>query len=118
MTENGTQKWRLGIGVVILGAFAVLIWQYIQPKGLGSDFAITSTGIFMGTKMRSMPQFGLLLMLIILPLQMLSGGFTPRENMPEIVQTIMLAAPVMLAQSVLFRGQVGIRYGHNLLHLQ
>ena len=40
-----------------------------------------------------MPQFGLLLILVLLPMQMLSGGMTPRESMPEIVQTIMLAAP-------------------------
>lgn len=55
-----------------------------------------------------MPQFGLLLMLILLPLQVLSGATTPRESMPEIIQTIMLAAPnthfVILAQSILFRG--------------
>ena len=31
-----------------------------------------------------MPQFGLLLMLVVLPLQMLSGGSTPRESMPEV----------------------------------
>ncbi|MGQ7538448.1 ABC transporter permease, partial [Streptococcus suis] len=46
--------------------------------------------------------------LILLPLQVLSGGMTPRESMPEIIQYIMLAAPnthfVILAQSVLFRG--------------
>jgi ABC-2 type transport system permease protein len=39
---------------------------------------------------------------------LLSGGVTPRENMPEIIQTIMYAAPnthfVILAQAVLFRG--------------
>jgi ABC-2 type transport system permease protein len=40
---------------------------------------------------RSMPQFGLLMMLVLLPLQMLSGGMTPRESMPEIVQQLMLA---------------------------
>jgi ABC-2 type transport system permease protein len=71
-------------------------------------FATTSLGIFLGTVARSMPQFGLLMMLILLPLQMLSGGITPRESMPEIVQFIMLAAPtthfVMLAQSILYRG--------------
>ena len=44
----------------------------------------------------------------VLPLQMLSGGSTPRESMPEWVQQIMLAAPtthfVMLSQGILFRG--------------
>jgi len=71
-------------------------------------FASTSIGIFLGTLARSMPQFGLLLMLILLPLQMLSGAMTPRESMPEIVQQVMLAAPnthfVMLAQAILYRG--------------
>ena len=39
---------------------------------------------------------------------MLSGGVTPRESMPELVQQIMLAAPstyfVRLAQAILYRG--------------
>ena len=55
-----------------------------------------------------MPQFALLVMMVLMPLQLLSGGVTPRENMPEIIQTIMYAAPnthfVILAQAVLFRG--------------
>ncbi len=71
-------------------------------------FATTSLGIFMATLARSMPQFGMLAMLILLPLQLLSGGFTPRESMPEFVQTVMLAAPTThfaaLGQAVLFRG--------------
>lgn len=71
-------------------------------------FATTSLGIFLGTVARSMPQFGLLLILVLLPMQMLSGGQTPRESMPEWVQQIMLVAPtthyVMLAQAILFRG--------------
>jgi ABC-2 type transport system permease protein len=65
-------------------------------------------GIFLATVGGSMPQFGLLLMLVLMPLQMLSGATTPRESMPEIIQNIMLAAPnthfVILAQAVLFRG--------------
>ncbi|CAM2150337.1 ABC transporter permease [Paraburkholderia tropica] len=71
-------------------------------------FATTSMGIFMATLARSMPQFGMLLVLVLLPLQMLSGGSTPRESMPEFVQHIMLAAPtthfVELGQAILFRG--------------
>jgi ABC-2 type transport system permease protein len=71
-------------------------------------FATTSMGIFFGTIARSMPQFGLLAVLVLLPLQMLSGGTTPRESMPDIVQHMMLVAPnthfVMLAQGILYRG--------------
>jgi ABC-2 type transport system permease protein len=71
-------------------------------------FATTSLGIFLATIARSMPQFALLLILVIVPLEMLSGGLTPRESMPQIVQDVMLVAPtthfVTLAQAVLFRG--------------
>ena len=71
-------------------------------------FATTALGIFLATLARSMPQFALLLILVLLPLQMLSGASTPRESMPEIVQYLMLAAPnthfVMLAQAILYRG--------------
>lgn len=71
-------------------------------------FATTSLGIFLATQAGSMPQFGLLLMLALLPLQVLSGTLTPRESMPELIRYVMLAAPnthfVMMAQSILFRG--------------
>jgi len=64
-------------------------------------------GIFLATVAGSMPQFGLLLMLVLMPLQLLSGAVTPRESMPQAIETIMLAAPnthfVALAQAILFR---------------
>jgi ABC-2 type transport system permease protein len=70
-------------------------------------FATTSMGIFMGTVAGNLPQFGLLLILTIMPLQMLSGGATPYESMPQVVQYVMLAAPtthfVKLAQGILYR---------------
>ncbi len=73
-----------------------------------SMFAMTSIGIFMATVARNMPQFGMLTVLVLLPLEMLSGGITPRESMPEVVQDVMLAAPtthfVELGQAILFRG--------------
>jgi ABC-2 type transport system permease protein len=70
-------------------------------------FATCALGIFMATVARSMPQFGLLAMLILLPLQLLLGNTTPRESMPEILQFVMLAAPtthfVAASQAILFR---------------
>lgn len=73
-----------------------------------SLFATTSMGIFLATIARSMPQFGLLMVLVLLPLQMLSGGMTPSESMPKLVQDIMLLAPtthlVSLGQAILYRG--------------
>ncbi len=71
-------------------------------------YATTAMGIALATLATSMPQFALLVILILLPLQVLSGALTPRESMPQVVQTIMLGAPdthfVELAQAVLFRG--------------
>ncbi|MBQ1782487.1 MAG: ABC transporter permease [Gammaproteobacteria bacterium] len=71
-------------------------------------FATTSMGIFLATLARSMPQFGMLLVLVLLPLQMLSGGMSPRESMPELIQNLMLAAPtthfVSASQATLYRG--------------
>jgi ABC-2 type transport system permease protein len=55
-----------------------------------------------------MPQFGLLLMLTMIPLEMLSGAVTPRESMPDAVRWLMSLAPtthfVGLSQAILFRG--------------
>ena len=71
-------------------------------------FATTSLGIFLATLARSMPQFGLLIVLVLLPLQMLSGATTPRESMPEFVQLVMHLAPtthfVAAGQAILYRG--------------
>lgn len=71
-------------------------------------FATTSLGIFMATLARSMPQFGMLAILVLLPLQLLSGGITPRESMPRVVQDLMEGAPtthfVAVGQAILFRG--------------
>ncbi len=96
---------------VVQGLLAVPIYGSVSLFLVGAAlqlFATTSLGIFLATAAGSMPQFGMLLMLVLLPLQVLSGGTTPRESMPEIIQTIMLAAPnthfVILAQSILFRG--------------
>ncbi len=71
-------------------------------------YSVTSLGILIGTLARTMPQMGLLMILVILPLQMLSGGNTPYQSMPQFIQIIMQAAPtthfVRFAQAILFRG--------------
>ncbi|WOF45023.1 ABC transporter permease [Sphingopyxis indica] len=97
--------------VIVQGVLGVPIEGSIPLFLVGAGlhlFATTSMGIFMGTIARSMPQFGLLLMLVLLPLMLLSGGITPRESMPQFVQTVMLAAPtthfVKMAQAILYRG--------------
>jgi ABC-2 type transport system permease protein len=116
-----SKVWAMALVVLLACAFALafIVQGLLAVPVQGSFllflagaamnlFATTSLGIFLGTIARSMPQFGLLLILVLLPLQLLSGGSTPRESMPEAVQDIMLVAPtthfVMLAQAILFRG--------------
>ncbi|KGD90347.1 membrane protein [Achromobacter sp. RTa] len=101
----------LSLTVVVRGLLHVPIEGSVALFLAGAAlhlFATTSMGIFMATLARSMPQFGMLLVLVLLPLQMLSGGTTPRESMPQFVQDIMLAAPtthfVELGQAILYRG--------------
>jgi len=96
---------------IVKGAPAVPIEGSITLFVVGMAlhlFATTSMGIFLGAVARLMPQMGLLMIITLLPLEMLSGGSTPRESMPQFVQDIMLAAPtthfVALAQAILFRG--------------
>ena|SRR5690554_574423 len=97
--------------LVVRGALNVPIEGSVALFLLGTAlhlFATTSMGIFMATLARTMPQFGLLLMLTLLPLQMLSGAMTPRESMPSLVANLMLLAPtthfVSLGQAILYRG--------------
>jgi ABC-2 type transport system permease protein len=101
----------LSLWIVVKGALGVPIAGSIGLFLFGAMlhlFSTTSLGIVLATVARSMPQFGLLMMLVILPLQMLSGGMTPRDSMPEALQIIMLAAPtthfVRFAQAILYRG--------------
>ena len=71
-------------------------------------FFATAIGIFLGTVTRSMPQLGLLFMLVFLPMNMLSGSNTPLESMPPWLATVMEASPsthfVSFAQAILYRG--------------
>jgi len=116
-----SKVWAMGL-VVLVAVAASLQWVVKGLVGVPVEgsmalfllaaalhlFATTAMGIFMATVTRSMPQFALLMILVLLPLQMLSGGSTPRESMPEVVQHIMLAAPTthftMAGQAILFRG--------------
>ncbi|MGX8832368.1 ABC transporter permease [Brucella abortus] len=118
-----SKVWSMGLVVLVASAFALtFVVQGLLSVPINGSILLFLAGgcaatfrndepwhFFLATVAGSMPQFGLLLMLILLPLQVLSGATTPRESMPEIIQTIMLAAPnthfVILAQSILFRGR-------------
>ncbi len=94
---------RLMLGIPIAGSiplFMVGVVFYL--------FFATAIGIFLGTVAHSMPQLGLLFILVYLPMNMLSGSNTPLESMPPWLATAMQASPsthfVSFAQSILYRG--------------
>jgi ABC-2 type transport system permease protein len=113
--------WANGLVIVI----AVALSLYFVVRGLlhipiaGSIplfllgvaiylFFATAVGLLLGTIARSMPQLGLLYLLVYLTLAMLSGSNTPLESMPPWLATIMQASPtvhfVSFAQAILYRG--------------
>jgi ABC-2 type transport system permease protein len=113
--------WSMGlvilIGVTFSLVFVVELILQIPLQGSLLLFLLatllvllstTSMGIFMATLAQSMPQLGMLFILIILPLLMLSGGISPYESMPEVIQYIMYLSPTShymeVAQAILFRG--------------
>ena len=71
-------------------------------------FAAAAIGIFLATIARTMAQFALLMMMTIMPIMMLSGGMSPIESQPEIIQPITWFLPsrhyMSFAQAVVFRG--------------
>jgi len=110
-------------GFVILVAVGLSLWLVVEtllrvpvagsvPLFLAGTalylFFATALGIFLATIARSMPQFGLLFMLVVLPMNLLSGGETPVESQPALLQTVMQAVPsthfVSFAQAILYRG--------------
>jgi ABC-2 type transport system permease protein len=97
----GVVRGLLGIPIVgSIPLFLVGVAIYL--------FFACAIGIFLATVARSMPQLGLLYMLVFMPMNLLSGSNTPLESMPPWLATVMQASPsthfVSFAQSILYRG--------------
>ncbi len=71
-------------------------------------FFATAAGLFLGTLSRSMAQFALLIILVIMVLQLLSGGNTPVESQPSWLQAMTYFLPsrhfVSFSQVIIYRG--------------
>lgn len=72
------------------------------------QFSVTALGILLATFTTSMPQFGLLVMPVLVIMNLLSGSTTPMESMPVWLQNVMEVSParhfVSFSQAVLYRG--------------
>lgn len=116
-----SKVWANGLIILVsfmLSTFFVVEWILDVPIA-GSRFllfggtalyllAAAAIGIFLGTIARTMAQFALLLLMVIIPIMMLSGGLTPIESQPEVIQPVTWLLPsrhyMAFAQAVVFRG--------------
>ncbi|XNM69179.1 ABC transporter permease [Escherichia coli] len=114
--------WSMGLVVLVVSGLSLMLMVQgiLQVPVEGSIplfmlgvasacfSATTSIGIFYGHHRPIHATAGSIDDPVLLPLQMLSGGSTPRESMPQMVQDIMLTMPtthfVSLAQAILYRG--------------
>ena len=89
--------------VPVAGSF----WLFMAGVAI-NVFAVTSLGIFLACFARDMPQLGILMILVLLPMQILSGGTTSQDNMPDFIRWVMQLSPtthfVNFSKAILFRG--------------
>ncbi|KAA3632056.1 MAG: ABC transporter permease [Proteobacteria bacterium] len=85
-----------GSAPLLVAGAAVYLW------------AAAAIGMLLGTMARSMAQFALLVIMVIIPVIMLSGGMGAVESQPDIVQRLTLVLPsrhfLAFAKAVAFRG--------------
>lgn len=110
-------------GLVIIVAAMLSLWLVVQTllhvPVAGSiplflvgavlyQFSVTALGLLIASFTNSMPQFGLLVMPVLVIINLLSGSTTPMESMPEWLQDVMRTSSsthfVAFAQAILYRG--------------
>ncbi|HLY88068.1 MAG TPA: ABC transporter permease [Acetobacteraceae bacterium] len=113
--------WANGLVIVVVATVSLrLVVQWLLDVPVAGSlplfmfstfvymFSVTSLGIFLATIARSMPQFGLLAFPVFIVMNLLSGGTTPLDSMPDFLQKVMLVSPtthfVNIAQAILYRG--------------
>jgi ABC-2 type transport system permease protein len=106
LISTGVSLWIVVqdlLKVPIAGSF----WLYMLAVAT-NVFAVTSLGIFLACFAKDMPQLGILMILVLLPMEVLSGGTTSQDNMPEAIRWVMQLAPtthfVDFSKAILFRG--------------
>lgn len=94
---------KAALGIPIAGSEGLLLLGTLIYL-----FAAAAIGIFMGVIARTMAQFALLIMLVIMPMMILSGGMSPIESQPFWLQPITFMLPsrhyMEMATAIAFRG--------------
>lgn len=113
--------WANGLVILVATALslAVVVQLVLKVPFAGSRwlwfvgvvlylFFTTALGIFLGTIARSMAQFSLLIILVVVAMQLLSGGTTPVESQPQWLQCLTFFLPsrhfVSFSQAIIYRG--------------
>ncbi len=113
--------WANGLVIWVVSFLSLLfVIRYILNIPIAGSIGLFMTGtalylffgcalgVFLGTIARTMPQFALMTILIVLPMNLLSGALTPIESQPDWLQVATLALPtrhfVEFSQAILFRG--------------
>lgn len=113
--------WANGLVILVAtaGSLYLVVYKALEVPFAGSVvlwfvgvllylFFATALGMFLGTISRTMAQFALLIILVIVVLQMLSGGSTPVESQPLWLQRLSFFLPsrhfVSFSQIIIYRG--------------
>lgn len=113
--------WANGLAIVIGAVLSLwLVIQIVLAVPIAGSIplfifgsvlflvSVTAMGILLATFTTSMPQFGLLAMPVLVIMELLSGGTTPMDSMPEWLQNVMQVVPtthfVAFSQAILYRG--------------
>ncbi|MGL5117144.1 MAG: ABC transporter permease [Beijerinckiaceae bacterium] len=93
---------KLVLGIAIAGSPLL----YLAGAALYM-FSVTSIGVFLALAVRSTQEFGLVCMLVIMPMMILSGVMTPVESAPWFIRSVMSVLPtphfVQFSADVAFR---------------
>jgi len=105
--------------IAVAGSFFLILKSIVGLEVEGSPplflcgvilylFFTSALGLFLGTVSQSMAQFALLIILVSIVLQLLSGGNTPVESQPQWMQNLTMLLPsrhfVAFSQAIIFRG--------------
>jgi ABC-2 type transport system permease protein len=113
--------WANSLVIIVATALSLyfIVMQVLEVPFAGSVmlwfsgvllylFFATALGLFLGTISRSMAQFALLIILVVVVLQLLSGGSTPVESQPVWLQYMTFLLPsrhfVSFSQKIIYRG--------------
>ena len=113
--------WENGLVIVVAAMLSLVLvvrWLLAVPVAGSMPlsiagavlylFSVTALGILLATFATSMPQFGLLVLPVIIVMYLLSGSTTPMESMPVWLQDVMQVSPsthfVSFAQAIFYRG--------------